>query len=305
MHRRSALVNQHVGLAAIDIGARPTQPHVVRLVRRHRAVDEQLVSSAERGELVFSKQRHRDRGTLACSRVFYHHEAGCRDAPFGAPLDGEPLRREFDHVRSIRLPLEAALELGEHKGAIWGPVGAIDLGVKPEWPPGIENPLRELEACALELLRQPGLLTELQSLLTRDYPYANKEDRANGWPRARAWPSSRLPQRILGGGDDRSQRRLGEPPDTWVSRQVSCHRRRYPIVDARKRTAEGVATQDSVAQGSQGARLGGVFTPQLGGDEAPRFALRRAHVGVHHEGLAQESRMTAVTVANAFLLARG
>jgi hypothetical protein len=85
--------------------------------------------------------------------VFYHHEAGCRDAPFGAPLDGEPLRREFDHVRSIRLPLEAALELGEHKGAVWGPVGAIDLGVKPEWPPHIENPLSELEACALELLR--------------------------------------------------------------------------------------------------------------------------------------------------------
>ena len=100
MYRRSALVNQHVGLAAIDIGARPTQPHIVRLVWRDRAVDEPLVSFAERGELVFSKQRHRDRGTLACSRVFYHHEAGCRDAPFGAPLDGELLRREFDHVRS-------------------------------------------------------------------------------------------------------------------------------------------------------------------------------------------------------------
>src|ERR1700675_3333192 len=123
--------------------------------------------------------------------------------------------------------------------------------------------------------------------------------------RDRAWPSSRLPQRIFGAGDARSQRRLGEPPDTWVSRQVGCHRRRYPIVDARKRTAEDVATQDSVAQGSQGARLGGVVTPQLGGDEAPRFVLRRAHVGVHHKGLAQESRMTAVTVANAFFLRAG
>src|SRR6266542_4301495 len=41
---RDAIVKQYFGFAAIDVGARSTEPHVVRLVRNCLAVDEQLVS---------------------------------------------------------------------------------------------------------------------------------------------------------------------------------------------------------------------------------------------------------------------
>jgi hypothetical protein len=62
-------------------------------------------------------------------RVFDDHETPRRDALPGAPLYRELLRREFDHIRPIRLAPETALEFGEDEGAVRGSVRAIDLGV--------------------------------------------------------------------------------------------------------------------------------------------------------------------------------
>jgi hypothetical protein len=59
------MVMHHVGLAAIDEGARSAQPQVVQLVRRNRSIDQQLVSPTEGDDFNFRKQRHRDWGTLA------------------------------------------------------------------------------------------------------------------------------------------------------------------------------------------------------------------------------------------------
>src|SRR6266545_1048577 len=59
--RRDVIVKEYFGFAAIDVGARSTEPHVVRLVRNCLGVDEQLVSLSERDKFAFPKKRHPNR----------------------------------------------------------------------------------------------------------------------------------------------------------------------------------------------------------------------------------------------------
>ncbi len=164
------MVTQYVGPAAIDVGTRPAQPHIVRLAWRDRPVGERLVAPPERDEFVFPKEGYGDGRALPSCGMFDYYKSSRGDASPGATLDRQLLRGELDHIGRVRLSMEAALELGEYESAVRGPVGAIDLDTEPEWPPGMEHALRELDSSVLQLLRQPRPLPDLEPPSTRDDP---------------------------------------------------------------------------------------------------------------------------------------
>lgn len=111
--------------------------------------------------------------------MFDYYKSSRRDASTGAPLDRQLLRGELHHIGRVRLSMEAALELGEYESAVRGLVGAIDLDTEPEWPPGMEHTLRELDRSVVQLLRQPRLLPDLEPPSARDDPYAGHQDQTN------------------------------------------------------------------------------------------------------------------------------